>query len=113
MDAFILGFRIPNLTRDLFAEGALSSAFVPIFTKYLTTKGKEEARELYNLVATGLILIVGRHVPAGHDLQPATGGLFASGFTRFRASSNWPCVSPASCSRFCCWWRWRRKPWVC
>ena len=31
-DAFLLGFRIPNLTRDLFAEGALSSAFVPIFT---------------------------------------------------------------------------------
>ena len=31
-DAFMLGFRIPNLTRDLFAEGALSSAFVPVFT---------------------------------------------------------------------------------
>ena len=35
-DAFLLGFRIPNLTRDLFAEGALSSAFVPTFTKELT-----------------------------------------------------------------------------
>ena len=34
-DAFMLGFRIPNLTRDLFAEGALSSAFVPTFTEYL------------------------------------------------------------------------------
>jgi putative peptidoglycan lipid II flippase len=59
MDAFNLGFRIPNLTRDLFAEGALSSAFVPTFTKYLTTKGKDEARHLYNLVATALMLIVG------------------------------------------------------
>jgi putative peptidoglycan lipid II flippase len=29
-DSFLLGFRIPNLTRDLFAEGALSSAFVPV-----------------------------------------------------------------------------------
>ncbi len=57
-DAFLVGFRIPNLTRDLFAEGALSSAFVPVFTKYLTTKGKAEARELYNLVATTLILVV-------------------------------------------------------
>ena len=59
MDAFYLGFRIPNLMRDLFAEGALSSAFVPTFTKYLTTKGKDEARHLYNLVATALMLIVG------------------------------------------------------
>jgi putative peptidoglycan lipid II flippase len=59
MDVFIMGFRIPNLTRDLFAEGALSSAFVPTFTKYLTTKGKDEARHLYNLVATAIMLIVG------------------------------------------------------
>jgi putative peptidoglycan lipid II flippase len=58
-DAFYMGFRIPNLARDLFAEGALSSAFVPTFTKYLTTKGKGEARHLYNLVATTLIMIVG------------------------------------------------------
>jgi len=58
-DAFQMGFRIPNLMRDLFAEGALSSAFVPTFTKYLTTKGKGEARHLYNLVATALMLIVG------------------------------------------------------
>src|SRR5260370_42252594 len=56
-DAFLLGFRIPNLTRDLFAEGALSSAFVPIFTKYLSTKGKKAAAELSNLVATGLLLV--------------------------------------------------------
>src|SRR6266436_2465824 len=58
-DAFLLGFRIPNLTRDLFAEGALSSAFVPIFTKYLSTKSKEEAARLANLVGTALILVVG------------------------------------------------------
>ena len=37
-DAFMLGFRIPNLTRDLFAEGALSSAFVPTFTEYLANR---------------------------------------------------------------------------
>src|SRR6266446_5530015 len=58
-DAFLLGFRIPNLTRDLFAEGALSSAFVPIFTRYVSTRGKAEASELSNLVATALILVVG------------------------------------------------------
>ncbi len=58
-DAFMLGFRIPNLTRDLFAEGALSSAFVPIFTEYLTTRSKQEAARLVNLVGTALIVIVG------------------------------------------------------
>ena len=48
-DAFVLGFRIPNLTRDLFAEGALSSAFVPIFTRYLATRSREDALRLFNL----------------------------------------------------------------
>src|SRR5260370_9151463 len=52
MDAFVIGFRIPNLTRDLFAEGALSSAFVPTFTNYLTTKSKQEAAPLSNLLTT-------------------------------------------------------------
>lgn len=80
MDAFNIGFRIPNLTRDLFAEGALSSAFVPIFTKYLSTKGKDEARELYNLVATVLILIVGVICLLGMVFSPQLVELFASGF---------------------------------
>ena len=81
-DAFSVGFRIPNLTRDLFAEGALSSAFVPIFTRYLTTKGKAEARELYNLVATGLIVIVGLLCVLGMLFSPQLVELFASPFHR-------------------------------
>ena len=80
MDAFNIGFRIPNLTRDLFAEGALSSAFVPTFTKYLSSKGKEEALELYNLVATGLVLIVGAICLLGMIFSPQLVELFASGF---------------------------------
>ena len=52
------GFRIPNLTRDLFAEGALSSAFVPTFTEYLDQKKHDEAARLSNLVATALIIVV-------------------------------------------------------
>ena len=40
MDAFIVAFRIPNLVRDLFAEGAMSAAFVPTFTRHLTLHGK-------------------------------------------------------------------------
>ena len=38
MDAFIVAFRIPNLVRDLFAEGAMSAAFVPTFTRHLTSR---------------------------------------------------------------------------
>ncbi|HLH44296.1 MAG TPA: murein biosynthesis integral membrane protein MurJ [Bryobacteraceae bacterium] len=79
-DAFMLGFRIPNLTRDLFAEGALSSAFVPTFTEYLTTRGKEEAARLANLVATALMIIVGSICAAGTMFAPALVRLFAPGY---------------------------------
>jgi putative peptidoglycan lipid II flippase len=79
-DAFLLGFRIPNLTRDLFAEGALSSAFVPIVTKYLSTKGKEEAAELSNLVATALLAVVGLLCVLGIVFSPLLVNLLAPGF---------------------------------
>lgn len=58
-DAFLVGFRIPNLTRDLFAEGALSSAFVPTFVDYLQNRDRKEAAHLANLVATAVIVLVG------------------------------------------------------
>jgi len=79
-DAFLLGFRIPNLTRDLFAEGALSSAFVPIFTQTLSQKGKKEAAILSNLVGTALILIVGVFCALGVIFSPALVDLLAEGF---------------------------------
>src|SRR4029453_962255 len=50
-DAFITAFRIPNLLRDLFAEGALSAAFVTTFTQTLQRKGKEAAILLWNRAA--------------------------------------------------------------
>ncbi len=58
-DAFLTAFRIPNLLRDLFAEGALSAAFVTTFTQTLQSKGKEEAAQLSNRVATLIILVIG------------------------------------------------------
>jgi len=79
-DAFLLGFRIPNLTRDLFAEGALSSAFVPIFTQTLAYKGRKEAALLSNLVATALIIVVGLFCLFGIVFTPAWVNLLASGF---------------------------------
>jgi len=59
MDAFRVAFRIPNLVRDLFAEGAMSAAFVPTFTQELTTGGKARAWGLANTVVTALIAITG------------------------------------------------------
>ena len=44
-DAFNVAFRIPNVLRDLFAEGVFSSAFVPIFTTVIT-KDEKKAKEL-------------------------------------------------------------------
>jgi putative peptidoglycan lipid II flippase len=79
-DAFLLGFRIPNLTRDLFAEGALSSAFVPTFTNYLTTKSKREAAVLANLVATAIILVVGAVCVLGTLFSPQLVRWLAPGF---------------------------------
>jgi putative peptidoglycan lipid II flippase len=57
MDAFIIAFRIPNLVRDLFAEGAMSAAFVPTFTRHLTLRGKIDAWRLGNNVINALILV--------------------------------------------------------
>ncbi len=80
-DAFMLGFRIPNLTRDLFAEGALSSAFVPIFTEYLSTRTREEAARLANLVSSAIIIVVGAFCALGIVFAPVLVHLLAPGYT--------------------------------
>jgi len=59
MDAFVVAFRIPNLVRDLFAEGAMSAAFVPTFTRRLTLSGKSEAWRLGNNLINALLLVTG------------------------------------------------------
>jgi putative peptidoglycan lipid II flippase len=65
MDAFIVASRVPSLLRDLFAEGAMSAAFIPTFTRTLTTDGPPAAWRLGNntinalLVATGVLVLVG------------------------------------------------------
>ncbi|MBS0013759.1 MAG: murein biosynthesis integral membrane protein MurJ [Desulfobacterales bacterium] len=60
-DAFFVAFRIPNLLRRLFAEGTLSMAFVPVFTRYLTGSGRAEAfalaRSAMRLLAAILVLV--------------------------------------------------------
>jgi len=58
-DAYQVAFRVPNLLRDLFAEGALSSAFVPTFTASLHDEGRARAEALADLALAGLLLVTG------------------------------------------------------
>lgn len=55
-DAFVVAFRLPNLLRRLFAEGAFSQAFVPILAEYRNRQSHEETRRLVNHVTTLLFL---------------------------------------------------------
>ena len=88
-DAFIVGFRLPNLMRDLFAEGALSSAFVPTFTSYLA-RSKEEAAHLANLVATALFVIVGAICAAGMIWSPQRWRCSPGSSPKCPENSTWP-----------------------
>lgn len=57
MDAFRVAFRVPNLVRDLFAEGAMSAAFVPTFTQTLAHEGRARAWHLASSVINALIVM--------------------------------------------------------
>jgi len=58
-DAFYTAYRVPNLLRDLFAEGALSSAFVPTFIRSMKQGGKEQAFLLASMVINALAVLLG------------------------------------------------------
>src|SRR5919108_3028541 len=80
MDAFNVAFRVPNLVRDLFAEGAMTAAFVPTFTRVLNTRGREAAWRLGNLVVNALTIAT--------LVLVITGILFAEPITRLIASGE-------------------------
>jgi putative peptidoglycan lipid II flippase len=80
MDAYNVAYRIPNLLRDLFAEGAMSSAFVPTFTRCLAIDGKASAWRLGNLVINGLLVITGSLVVLGMLFAEPLAGLFAGAY---------------------------------
>src|SRR4051812_29360941 len=65
MDAFIVASRVPSLLRDLFAEGAMSAAFVPTFTRTLTTDGKPASWRLGTNAINALLLTTGTVVVLG------------------------------------------------
>jgi putative peptidoglycan lipid II flippase len=57
-DAFYVAYRIPNLLRELLAEGSMSAAFIPVFTETLTKESRESARQLANAVLARFLVIL-------------------------------------------------------
>ncbi len=92
MDAFQVAWRIPNLLRRLFAEGAFSQAFVPVFAEYRNKRGEAETKLLADHVASllGLILflitLIG--VVAAPLLVYATASGFASAPEKFALTTQ-------------------------
>lgn len=79
-DAFYVALRIPNLVRDLFAEGTMSAAFIPTFTRRLTEEGRDAAWQLGRYLITALIVITGVLVMAGILFAEPLTRLFARDF---------------------------------
>ena len=81
-DAYNIAFRVPNLLRDLFAEGAMIGAFVPTFTARLEKSGKPPAFHLLDRVTGGLVLILGVLTLLGMVFTHALVGALASGILK-------------------------------
>lgn len=79
-DAFFVAFRLPNLLRRMFAEGAFSQAFVPILAECHNRHGAEETRRLVDHVATLLFLVVLAVTLLGIVLTPMLIYISAPGF---------------------------------
>jgi putative peptidoglycan lipid II flippase len=86
MDAFTIAFRIPNLLRDLFAEGALSTAFVTVFTRTATLQDGAAAWRLANKVATLTVVTLSAITVLGIISAPWLVALLAPGFDPAKAA---------------------------
>ncbi len=80
-DAFFAAFQIPNMLRRFFAEGALTSAFIPTFAAALSQRGDEKARELANTCFTLLTVVMALITLLGILFSPAVVGCMFPGFT--------------------------------
>ena len=86
-DAFFVSFRIPNLLRELFAEGSVSAGFVPVFTEYLRKEGREEAKRLAGVVFAFLFSVVLSVCLLGILLAPYIASVIARGFLQIGRAS--------------------------
>jgi putative peptidoglycan lipid II flippase len=79
-DAFFVAFKIPNLLRRLFAEGAFSQAFVPVLAEYKNQRGHEATKTLVDHVASLLLLVLVGVTVLGVLAAPAVVWISAPGF---------------------------------
>jgi putative peptidoglycan lipid II flippase len=87
-DAFVVAFRIPNLLRDLFGEGALSAAFVTVFSDYDTNKGKEATWKLASNVLVFISILLSLITLAGIFFAPYIVRLLAPDFALVAGKSE-------------------------
>ncbi len=80
-DAYLIAFMIPHMLRRLLAEGALSSAFIPLFTERLTKDGPDRATRFANTVVTAALLLFPGLVALGIFFAPFYVPFFADGFS--------------------------------
>ncbi|MEO8486066.1 MAG: murein biosynthesis integral membrane protein MurJ, partial [Betaproteobacteria bacterium] len=88
MDAFEAAFRLPNILRRLFAEGAFSQAFVPILAEYRRTRGHDATHDLVSRVATLLAVVLFFVTVAGVLAAPWLVYLLAGAFARDPAKAT-------------------------
>ena len=86
MDAFLTAFRAPNMLRDLFAEGALSTAFVTTFSRRIATEGDQSAWGLASKVATLTLVFMSAITLLGILFAPFVIGILAPGFPAEKAA---------------------------
>src|SRR3989449_1729521 len=80
-DAFFVAYRIPTLLRELFAEGSMSAAFIPVFSEYLTKRPKRDAWELASAAFTTLLTVLTGVCLLGILAAPWIVKLIAPGFS--------------------------------
>ncbi|MCS7008893.1 MAG: murein biosynthesis integral membrane protein MurJ, partial [Chthoniobacterales bacterium] len=85
MDAFFIAFKAPNLLRDLFAEGALSTAFVTVFSKKIQNEGESSAWSLASKIATLATVFLSGIVLLGIFFANQIVGVLAPGFDAEKA----------------------------
>ena len=93
LDVYLAAFQIPNLLRDLFAEGALSVAFTTLFTRAWDKEGPAPAWALANLILSAMIFLMGIWyiVAWAWPRRRCWSKRPTSASTMCRGSSSWPC----------------------
>ena len=79
-DAFFIAYRVPNMFRELLAEGSMASAFIPVFTEYHARRSKRETWELASAVFTTLLSLVTVIAVIGVIAAPTIVWMLAPGF---------------------------------